>query len=216
MPEVRSNVDVVPCGAVVMPVYSEEEGTVAEVVRAVLAQRPAQQLIIVYGCSNDGTWAKLQQIALIETRILLTRHSVNEGKGVRCALELRKPWQTLSSFRMRSWNMIPRNITCCLGRSSLRRRMSFMGPGLRRNWRPSRVVFLAFCWEQFSYDVLQHGDKSQSDRHGNLLQDLPSRGYSKRPDRRGHVRVRTGDHGQACAKPAHLRSWNFVQRPHVR
>jgi glycosyltransferase involved in cell wall biosynthesis len=54
---------------------------VAEVVKAVLAQRPVQQLVIVDDCSRDGTWDQLQPLAQIEPRIKLIRHEVNQGKG---------------------------------------------------------------------------------------------------------------------------------------
>ncbi len=84
MTEVRSNDDVSPCVAVVMPVYNEA-ATVAKVIQEVLAQRPVQQLIIVDDCSTDGTFAQLQQIAQIDGRIVLVRHDVNQGKGRRTA-----------------------------------------------------------------------------------------------------------------------------------
>jgi glycosyltransferase involved in cell wall biosynthesis len=80
MPEIRSNDDVAPCLAVVMPVYNEA-ATVSNVVQEVLAQRPVQQLIIVDDCSTDGTFAHLQQVAQIDRRIVLVRHDVNQGKG---------------------------------------------------------------------------------------------------------------------------------------
>jgi glycosyltransferase involved in cell wall biosynthesis len=63
-----------------MPAYNEA-ATVVEVVKAVLAQRPVQQLVIVDDCSQDGTWDKLQPIAQIDPRIKLLRHEVNKGKG---------------------------------------------------------------------------------------------------------------------------------------
>ena len=63
-----------------MPVYNEA-GTVAEVVRMVLEQRPVQQLVIVDDCSQDGTWAQLEPLAKNDPRIKLVRHEVNQGKG---------------------------------------------------------------------------------------------------------------------------------------
>jgi glycosyltransferase involved in cell wall biosynthesis len=63
-----------------MPVYNESS-TVVEVVKAVLAQRPVRQLVIVDDCSVDGTWNQLQPLAEIEPRIKLIRHEVNQGKG---------------------------------------------------------------------------------------------------------------------------------------
>ncbi len=76
----KSNDEIEPCLTAVMPVYNES-ATVAEVVKAVLAQRPVQQLVIVDDCSRDGTWDQLQPLAQIEPRIKLIRHEVNQGKG---------------------------------------------------------------------------------------------------------------------------------------
>ena len=76
----KSNDEIAPCLTAVMPVYNEA-ATVADVVKAVLAQRPVQQLVIVDDCSADGTWDRLQPIAEAEPRIKLIRHEVNMGKG---------------------------------------------------------------------------------------------------------------------------------------
>jgi glycosyltransferase involved in cell wall biosynthesis len=75
-----SNDDIEPCLTAVMPVYNEA-ATVAEVVNAVLAQRPVQQLVIVDDSSTDGTWERLQSLAANQPRINLFRHEVNQGKG---------------------------------------------------------------------------------------------------------------------------------------
>ena len=80
MPEITSNQNIEPCLTVVMPVYNEA-GTVAQVVQAVLAQRPVQQLVIVDDCSTDDTWSRLQPLAQTDTRIQLIRQAVNQGKG---------------------------------------------------------------------------------------------------------------------------------------
>jgi glycosyltransferase involved in cell wall biosynthesis len=80
MSEIKSNADIAPCLTAVMPVYNEA-ATIAEVVRAVLAQRPVQQLVIVDDCSKDGTWNQLQPLAQADPRIKLVRHEVNQGKG---------------------------------------------------------------------------------------------------------------------------------------
>jgi len=80
MSEIKSNADIEPCLAVVMPVFNEA-ATAADVIKAVLAQRPVQQLIIVDDASGDGTWEKLQPLAQNEPRIKLVRHEVNQGKG---------------------------------------------------------------------------------------------------------------------------------------
>jgi glycosyltransferase involved in cell wall biosynthesis len=78
--EIKSNADIEPCLAVVIPVYNEA-GTVAEVVARVLAQRPVRQVIIVDDGSHDGTGERLEALAAAEPRVLLVRHAVNQGKG---------------------------------------------------------------------------------------------------------------------------------------
>jgi glycosyltransferase involved in cell wall biosynthesis len=80
MLDVKSNEEIEPCLTVVMPVYNEG-ATVVEIVNAVLAQHPVQQLVIVDDCSQDDTWSQLQQLAEIDSRIQLVRHEVNQGKG---------------------------------------------------------------------------------------------------------------------------------------
>jgi glycosyltransferase involved in cell wall biosynthesis len=76
----QSNEEIAPCLTAVMPVYNES-ASVAEVVRAVLAQRPIQQLVIVDDCSRDGTWDQLEPFAQLDARVKLVRHEVNRGKG---------------------------------------------------------------------------------------------------------------------------------------
>jgi len=80
MPEVRCNDDVTPCVTVVMPVFNEVS-TLKSIVHEVLAQRPVQQLIIVDDASSDGSGDLLEQIAKSDSRILVCRHTVNQGKG---------------------------------------------------------------------------------------------------------------------------------------
>jgi glycosyltransferase involved in cell wall biosynthesis len=63
-----------------MPVYNES-ATVDQMVQAVLAQRPIQQLVIVDDGSRDNTWDQLQALAQREPRIKIIRHEVNQGKG---------------------------------------------------------------------------------------------------------------------------------------
>ena len=77
--DAKSNHEIPPCLAVVMPVFNER-ASVAEVVRLVLAQPLVQELIIVDDCSTDGTWEVLQSIAG-DARTKLTRHEHNRGKG---------------------------------------------------------------------------------------------------------------------------------------
>jgi glycosyltransferase involved in cell wall biosynthesis len=78
--EIKSNADVAPCLAALMPVYNEA-GTISQVVSSVLAQRPVQQLLIVDDASGDGTWEILQSLQRRDPRIQLVRHERNLGKG---------------------------------------------------------------------------------------------------------------------------------------
>lgn len=63
-----------------MPVYNEP-GTIEEIVRLVLAQRPVQQLIIVDDGSAFETAERLKRVVDIDPRIQLIRHPENKGKG---------------------------------------------------------------------------------------------------------------------------------------
>jgi glycosyltransferase involved in cell wall biosynthesis len=76
----KSNDQITPCLTAVMPVYNES-ATVDQMVQAVLAQRPIQQLVIVDDGSRDNTWDQLQALAQREPRIKIIRHEVNQGKG---------------------------------------------------------------------------------------------------------------------------------------
>jgi len=80
MPEVRCNDDIKPCVSVVMPVFNEV-ATVEKIVEQVLAQGPVQQLVIVDDASRDGSGELLETLASRESRILLRRHALNQGKG---------------------------------------------------------------------------------------------------------------------------------------
>jgi glycosyltransferase involved in cell wall biosynthesis len=80
MSEIKSNADIEPCLSVVMPVYNEA-GTVLEVIKTVLAQRPVAQLVIVDDASTDGTGEKLKSVAANDARITLAQHARNQGKG---------------------------------------------------------------------------------------------------------------------------------------
>ncbi len=141
MIEIKSNADIGPCLTAVMPVYNES-ATVAEVVRVVLTQRPVQQLVIVDDCSRDDTWENFQPLAKKEPRIKLVRHEIEPGQGclaLRTGIVLMPP-RIMSSFRMRTWNMTPPNITGCWHPSSRAGRMWSLGPGFAAATTP-----IGFC-----------------------------------------------------------------------
>jgi len=66
--------------AVIIPAYNEG-GTVASVVKTVLAQPLVREVIVVDDGSRDGTWAALQPLAQAEARVRLFQHAANRGKG---------------------------------------------------------------------------------------------------------------------------------------
>lgn len=69
-----------PCLTVVIPVYNEE-ATIGNVIKAVMAQPLVEELVIVDDASRDKTWEALQPIAKADSRIRLFRHEYNQGKG---------------------------------------------------------------------------------------------------------------------------------------
>jgi glycosyltransferase involved in cell wall biosynthesis len=78
--EAKNNDQIAPCLSVVMAVFNEEK-TVVPVLKAVLQQRPVQEIIVVDDSSNDSTWPVLQEFVSGESRVRLLRHEKNRGKG---------------------------------------------------------------------------------------------------------------------------------------
>ena len=78
--EAKSNADIEPCLAVVVPVYNEA-ASVAEVLARVLQQRPVREVLVVDDASRDASWARLQEVAAQDPRVRLFRHEKNQGKG---------------------------------------------------------------------------------------------------------------------------------------
>jgi len=67
------------CLSVVVPVFNEE-ATLREVVRKLLAVPCLQQIVIVDDCSTDGTEKIAQELAENHPQIHLLRHKRNSGK----------------------------------------------------------------------------------------------------------------------------------------
>jgi hypothetical protein len=78
--EERFRAAAVPCLAVVVPAFNEA-ATIAQVIKAVVAQALVHELIVVDDGSSDGTWEALQPLARQDGRIRLFRHERNQGKG---------------------------------------------------------------------------------------------------------------------------------------
>ena len=73
---IASNDDIPPCVTVIMAV-TNEAATVLEMVRAVLRQRPVQELIVVDDASTDDTWPRL--LTVQDARLRLLRQVQNRG-----------------------------------------------------------------------------------------------------------------------------------------
>ncbi len=69
-----------PCLSIVVPVFNEA-ATIATVIRTVLAQPLAREVIVVEDGSRDGTWEALQPLLNEDSRLKLFRHEQNRGKG---------------------------------------------------------------------------------------------------------------------------------------
>lgn len=70
----------VACLGVVVPVFNEER-TVVELLRRVLARPEVREVVAVDDGSKDGTWRELEKLAKMDSRLRLMRHPRNRGKG---------------------------------------------------------------------------------------------------------------------------------------
>ncbi len=68
-----------PCLSVVIPAYNEES-TLAEIVKRVLAVPHLLEIVIVDDCSSDGTAEISQRLAEMHSQVRITRHKKNSGK----------------------------------------------------------------------------------------------------------------------------------------
>ena len=175
-----SNEDIEPCLTAVMPVYNEA-ATVAAVVRRVLAQRPVKELTIVDDCSQDGTYIELQRLAQNEPRIKLLRHTVNQGKGAALRTGIAQATSDIVIIQDADLEYDPSEYCLLLAPILAGKADVVFGstvPGQRR--RTQGFVFLAFSREQVPHAVFEYGNRFEPDRHGDRLQDLPSRSHQKR------------------------------------
>jgi SAM-dependent methyltransferase len=70
--------------SVLMPVYNERHLVAASLKRLLAVQSEiisSMEVIVVDDCSTDGTYEILQKLAQADPRVLLIRHSHNQGKG---------------------------------------------------------------------------------------------------------------------------------------
>lgn len=80
--------EISPDLAVILPVFNEE-ATVGDVITAVLQQPCVRQVIAVDDGSADRTYDRILRSAQKDSRILVLRHSGNQGKG--CAIRSALP-----------------------------------------------------------------------------------------------------------------------------
>jgi glycosyltransferase involved in cell wall biosynthesis len=76
----RSPIIAAPCLSVVMPAYNEA-ATIQKTMRRVLEHPLVKELIVVDDCSRDETSARVNELASEDSRVVLARHEVNQGKG---------------------------------------------------------------------------------------------------------------------------------------
>ena len=74
--------------SIVIPVYNEER-TLAELIRRVLAAPYEKELIVVDDCSSDGSARILSELAARHPEMRVERHAKNQGKGAALATGLR-------------------------------------------------------------------------------------------------------------------------------
>src|SRR5262249_13807698 len=65
--EAISNDEIAPCLSVVMPVFNEE-ASVLNTLKMVLAQRPVLEVIVVDDASQDASWKLLRELGQNESR----------------------------------------------------------------------------------------------------------------------------------------------------
>ncbi len=81
--------------SVLVPVYNERH-LVETSLRRLLALKDelvrSLEVIVVDDCSTDGSWEILQRVAREDSRVVLSRHKSNRGKGaaLRTAVVVRK------------------------------------------------------------------------------------------------------------------------------
>src|SRR5581483_7166043 len=67
------------CLSVIVPAYNEER-TIAKVLKQLLLLEAVQEVIVIDDCSRDRTAEVVQELAGLDSRIVLLRHARNQGK----------------------------------------------------------------------------------------------------------------------------------------
>ena len=198
MTEIKSNAEIEPCLSVIMPVFNEA-ATVAGVVKTVLAQRLVRELVIVDDASKDGTWEKLQPIAQNEPRIKLVRHEINQGKGAALRTGFALATAAVVVIQDADLEYDPAEYHRLIGPILSGKADVVFGSRFTGCQCAPGLVLLALLGNRMLTTILEHGDRSEPDGHGDLLQNVPARNHPENQDRGGPLWLRAGNHGQGRA-----------------
>ena len=193
--------------SVLMPVYNEC-WTLREIVARVLASRVgvAIELIIVDDASTDGSWEVIQELAARDSRIKIVRHEKNRGKGAAIRTAIPHITGEVSIIQDADLEYDPQEYSVAAGADPGRQSRRGVRLAFCRH-SAARAVLLAQPGQQDPDVGLEHGQRPESDRHGERLQDralLDSQAAAT--ERRDvHVRARADLPSGAVGRP-HLRS----------
>jgi glycosyltransferase involved in cell wall biosynthesis len=178
-----------PLLSVVVPCYNER-GTVAELLRRVIAVPISKEIIVVDDCSTDGSFALVQEIAAAEPSIRHLRQEKNSGKGAavrRGIAEARGEIVLIQDADLEyEPSEYPRLIQPILDGNA------DAVYGSRFEGYPRRVMMY---WHTLGNNVLTW--LSNVTTNLNLLQGLPPRRHPVHSHRLEPLRDRAGDHRQA-------------------
>ena len=204
--------------SIIMPAFNERR-TIRDIVDRVLAvDLPGieKELIIVDDASSDGTRDILAEMDG-NNGIRVFYQSPNQGKGAAVARGMREATGDILLMQDADLEYNPTEYPMLL-RPILRGDADVVY-GSRFLGSPTRspgVVLLALGRQQDADAAVQRGDRPQPHRHGDVLQGVDARRGQPARSAVAAFRRGAGNHVQGCAAAcAHLRSADFLQRPHV-